>query len=295
MALIPPPYLNAVVSIEIEVEQSKEDGKKFKEMKPIATGFLYGKFIDQKEEIKSYRPFLVTNRHVFQDLDTEQYLDQVHLRFNLSDKKGTKDIVVDLLDSEKKPIWLSHNNTKVDLAVLPINGDVLTQNNIEFYFFRDDDDVLWAKEFEKLGVATGDGIFVLGFPLGIRGDSRNFAIVKNGIIARYDEELLNEHYFFVDSTTYPGNSGGPVIFRPEVVSIQGTTSINRAGLIGVISAGISYSEVAISQQTKRPRIVFEEQTGIVKVVPIDSVNETIEQYLEEKGEPKNVEKVKDKN
>jgi len=293
MALIPPPYLNGVVSIEMEAEKTKDDGTKYLEMQPIATGFLYGRFVSREKENKLYKLYLVTNRHVFQDMNSGEYLKKVHLRFNLVEKKGTKDFVVDLVDNKGKPIWLSHSNKKVDLAVLPIIGNELAANSIDFYFFRDDKDVFLARDFEKLGVATGDAIFVLGFPLGIRGNSRNFAIVKAGVIARYDEELLTEHYFFVDSNTYPGNSGGPVIFKPEVVSIQGTNSINQAGIIGVISAGISYQEVAVSSQTNRPRIIFEEQTGIVKVVPMDSVNETIDQYIKEKGEPEVVEEIKD--
>ena len=151
--------------------------------------------------------------------------------------------------------------------------------------------IFLSKNFKNLGVSTGDGIFVLGFPNGIRGKTKNYVIVKKGIIARYDEELLKEAHFFIDSSAYPGNSGGPIIYKPELVAIQNTKFISRSALIGIISEGITFQEIAISEQTGRPRIAFEEQTGIIKVVPIDFVIEAIDHYEKEKGVPKAKEKV----
>ena len=37
-------------------------------------------------------------------------------------------------------------------------------------------------------------------------------------------------------------------------------------------------DIAVSQQTHRPRIVFEENSGLAEVIPIDRVNETIETF-----------------
>jgi hypothetical protein len=107
MALIPPLYLNAVVSIEIEVEKKRDDGSKYLDTQPIATGFLYGRLISKEEKRKSkfYNPYLVTNRHVFQDENTGELLKKVCLRFNLTEKKGTKNFVVDLVDDlSKQPV-----------------------------------------------------------------------------------------------------------------------------------------------------------------------------------------------
>jgi hypothetical protein len=75
---------------------------------------------------------------------------------------------------------------------------------------------------------------------------------------------------------FPGNSGGPVVTRPEITSIQGTKSFNKAALIGVVSAYLPYRDVAISQQTRRARIIFEENSGLSSVVPIDRVAEVLE-------------------
>lgn len=290
MALIPPDYLNAVVSLEIPGK-----GKTDKDNKTIATGFLYGEQIKriQEKKITFYQIFLATNRHVFEDKGGN-LLEKVLLRFNLSEKRGTKCYQIDLVDKDKKPKWTKHKDDKVDLAIIHLNANAIKNEGIECYFFRSDTDVLFTKDFEEKGISTGDGIFILGFPLGLRGKSRNYAIVKSGIISRTDDEVLKNKYFLIDSSAYPGSSGGPVIYKPEVISIHGTKALNRSGLIGIVSSGITYQETATSIQTGQPRIIFEEQTGLVKVVPIDLINQAIKQYIKSKGKPKESENVKEK-
>jgi len=289
MALIPPDFLNSVTSIEIE--KKKEDGKV--EKIPIATGFLFGKNTGKKdvENNALYSIFLITNRHVFEDAKTKIFRKEVFLRFNIGENQGAKSYKVTLLNEKNQPLWIRHEDENVDIAIFPINGQKLKEEGIRFFFFAEDLHTFLSSQFKEIGISTGDGIFVLGFPLGIRGETRNFVIVRQGIIARADEEVLKKHFFFIDAQIYPGGSGGPVILKPELVSITGTKNVGRAGLIGIISKGITYPEVAISEQTGRPRIVFEEQTGLVEVVPVDSVIEAIDTFLKEKGEPKSKEKI----
>jgi len=289
MALIPPDFLNSVTSIEIE--KKKEDGKV--EKIPIATGFLFGKNTGKKdvENNTLYSIFLITNRHVFEDRESKNYLKEVYLRFNIGENQGAKYYKALLLDKDNQPLWIRHENEDVDIAILPVNAQKLKEEGIKFFFFADDLHTFLSSQFKGEGISTGDGIFVLGFPLGIRGKTRNFVIARQGIIARVDEEVLKEHFFFIDAQIYPGGSGGPVILKPELVAIEGTQSHARAGLIGIISEGITYPEVAVSKQTGRPRIVFEEQTGLIKVVPIDSIIDAINTFLKKKGEPESKEKV----
>jgi len=272
MSLFPTLFLNAVVSIEVEIA----DGKGGTTVKPIATGFLLGRKL--QDESNTYRVYLVTNRHVFVTAQGVP-LREVHLRFNMTDvSKGTKYYKVDLLANDK-PIWFQHTNPAVDIAVLPINTDVLRADTVEWFFFQDNDQAVLARDFTAAGIGTGDGVFVLGFPLGMRGLARNYVIVRHGIIARVDDEVLKDHYYYIDASAYPGNSGGPVIHKPEIVAIQGTTANPQASLIGVISTGVEYQDVAVSQQTGAARVVFTEQTGLIRIVPIDSVLEVVDQNL----------------
>jgi S1-C subfamily serine protease len=218
--------------------------------------------------------FLVTNRHVFQNLKTKELLKNVFFRFNTLENKSHY-FNVELLKNDGTPIWSMYENEKVDLAVLPINAGAINDAKINYHFFSGED-LFDAKDFQTKNISTGDGLFVLGFPMRISGKARNFVIVRQGIIARVDEEVLEDGFFYIDASAYPGNSGGPVIHKPEVVAITGTHSNSSAGLIGVISSGETYSDVAISQQTGEPRIVFTEQTGLVRVVPTELIFEIID-------------------
>jgi Trypsin-like peptidase domain len=131
-----------------------------------------------------------------------------------------------------------------------------------------------------LGVSEGDFAYVIGFPLGMVGDQRSFATVRGGPIARVRDALQGlGGSFLVDACTYPGNSGGPVVLKPELVSVHGTAPQVHAQVIGISSESISYRDVAISRQTQRERIVFEDNTGLTKAHLMDLVDEAVRQHL----------------
>lgn len=286
MSLIPPHYLNSVVSIEIE---SKDTNCKI-QMSSIATGFLVGKSTGKSNDKGPlYGLFIVTNRHVFQNQKTKEFQKNVFFRFNTLDNKSHY-FKVDLLKADNTPLWFMHENEKVDLAVLPINATEINNSKINYYFFCDND-IFYAKDFTEKNISTGDGLYVLGFPMSISGKVRNFVIVRQGIIARVDEEVLENGFYYIDASAYPGNSGGPVIHKPEILAITGTSNNSSAGLIGVISSGETYSDIAISQQTGEPKIIFTEQTGLVRVVPPEFIFEIIDKIFK----PKKTEEAKVKD
>ncbi len=272
MALIPPAYLNSVLSIGVETKNEKGEPI----FKSLATGFLVGKPTGEKNDKGEplFRLFVVTNSHVFYNNKTKQFVKEILFRFNTTDNKSHH-FKVNLINAENKAIWSMHDNEKVDLAVLPINAGAISDVKIDFYFFKEND-LFFAKDFGTKNISTGDGLFVLGFPMSISGKAKNFVIVRQGIIARVDEEVLEDGFYYIDASAYPGNSGGPVIVKPEIVSIQGTTSNNSAGLIGVISSGETYSDIAVSQQTGEAKVIFTEQTGLVRVVPVERIYEIID-------------------
>lgn len=263
MALIPAFFLDCVVAIGFENEN--------KERHYAATGFLYGKLVKQEGERKQYRIFLVTNKHVFNDSKS------AWLRFNPEGDEPAKEFEALLVDKDNKQTWLVHPDPEVDLAILSINAPFLMEQGIRFSYFRNDQHVTTRTQATEIGVSEGDGVFILGFPMGMIGEKRNFVIVKQGIIARI-RDTLAEHSkeFLVDASIFPGNSGGPVVLRPEIVSIQGTKANSSASLLGVVSSYVPYQDVAISAQTKRPRIIFEENSGLASIVPVDYLVEIID-------------------
>lgn len=266
MALLPKQSLDSVVSIGVE-----KDGKFI----ALATGFLLGFQAGEadKEGKAPFKIFLITNRHVFADLK------QVVLRFNLT-QSGSRTYNLILENEKGNKQWLAHPNEKVDVGAININPNQLIQDSIHYDFIRDSD-VAYLDTIRNEGISQGDGVFVLGFPMGLAGKEKNYAIVRGGVIARLDDEIINsENEFLIDSTVFPGNSGGPVFLKPEIMSLQGTKAVSKAYLIGVVKSYIPYEEVAISEQTKRPRIVFVENSGISGVVPMDYVRETVKPLMD---------------
>ena len=122
--------------------------------------------------------------------------------------------------------------------------------------------------------------------MGIAGDEQNYVIVRQGIVARIRDWYEGHFTFFlIDSSIFPGNSGGPVIAKPTIVS-YGTTRPD-AMLIGMVSGYLPYRDVATSNQTGRPKLITEENSGLATIVPMDAIQETVsivvDQYMKEHG------------
>ena len=148
-------------------------------------------------------------------------------------------------------------------------------------FFSSDRHVADKAKMKEIGLAVGDGVFVLGFPMGISGAQRNYVISRSGSIARISDLLDSiDDTFLIDAMIFPGNSGGPVVSAVSLSAINGTKNQNTAYLIGVVRGYLPYNDFAVSQQTGQVRAVFQENSGLAEVVPIDFVNETIQAWQE---------------
>ena len=60
--------------------------------------------------------------------------------------------------------------------------------------------------------------------------------------------------------------------KPEESHVDpGRQGHQGRSLIGVVSSDVPYQEVAIGARAKRPRIIFEDKSGLATVVAVDSV------------------------
>jgi S1-C subfamily serine protease len=265
MALIPPFFVDCVVAIGIGDAEGKRTW--------VASGFLYGYLIGGADK-KGYRVYLVTNRHVFEKLS------KVYIRFNPQADEQARDFELDLKDQNGRLIWLAHPDPEVDVAVVPTNFAVLIEQGLQVGFFQNDQHVAPIEKMRDLGLTEGDFAYVLGFPMGLVGERRNAVVVRSGSIARIRDVLgKTNKQFLVDAFVFPGNSGGPVILRPEAIAIQGTQPHPTAYLIGVVQSYLTYEEAAVSVQTRRTRVVFEENSGLAAAHPVDFIDETIQVHL----------------
>lgn len=167
--------------------------------------------------------------------------------------------------------WISHNNQNIDIAILPylINSD----DNSSFI----SSDLLSNNLDELLELSD---IFYASFQPGINNlevDGSVDPIYRKGFVSRKN----NDGTFYIDATAFPGNSGSPIFNYPNAIEINdnGVVIGNQKPIkiLGVMSAYVPYEDVAISRQTSRPRVIFEENTGISKVFSAHYIKEIINQ------------------
>jgi S1-C subfamily serine protease len=275
MALIPPFFLDCVTAIG----RRRANG----EITYHATGFLYGRF-RQKDPTDGTRlhfgVYLVTNRHVFAG-----QLAAV-VRFNPPAGQPGRVYDLELVDKSGKELWVTHDDSEIDIAATSISARLLREHGIVFSYFQSHAHLMGRERAKATGVSEGDGVFTIGFPLGDPGGERNHAVVRHGVIARIRDYLAGgAKSIIVDASIFPGNSGGPVVTHPENIAITGTSPPASANLLGVVSGYVPYRDIAVSQQTGMTRIVFEENTGLAVVVPIDYVTEIVERAESVKHAP----------
>jgi hypothetical protein len=269
MGLIPPHYLDAVGVLERGV--MAEDSLDFK---PIATGtFLGYETPDQsgvEEGATRHAVFLVTNRHV---VDGE---DELYIRFNQGSGSERFQLVMEHEDGSPAFSVSEH----FDLAICPINAETMRDAGADFSVLPERAH-LDLQGIQSLEIVGGDAVFTLGFPMGIAGTEKKYAIVRSGVVARVDREIVDETgCFLIDCPVFPGNSGGPVVLRPEALALGNQPPRKKVHVIGIVSGYVPYTDTAISEQTQRPRVSFEENSGLAHVVPMDAVNELVKPIMD---------------
>lgn len=266
MAIIPSFFMDAVVALGESVPN--------RGMVWIGTGFLIGK--KEADDPEKSTVYIVTNKHVVNGKR------RLFVRFNNHSLVGVQDLPLNLYyndDGTEMTAFSEHPRAEVDIVAIQIVPQVIIDNHLSLSWIDIDTNTLTLEAMEKTGVGEGNFIYSVGFPMNLVNDSVKAPVCRLGCISRVADAFIDPveaAMFLVDAATFPGNSGGPIFTRPEHVSITGTPSNTNANLIGVVSAYISYSELLISTQTGRERMVQEENSGLTIVHPVDRIKEVIE-------------------
>ncbi|WP_458726838.1 S1 family peptidase [Alteromonas macleodii] len=256
MAMLAPQNLDAVVAIGVENVNSKQW---------IGTGFLVGQKAERNPDITDI--FLITNAHVFDSLS------QVCIRFNDISAQRTLDIPLNLMINGNQK-WSRHPTA--DVAAIYINNSYLIENNVKYRWFDLHNGPLARQDMVNCEICEGDLLYVLGFPMGVVTEIVNHVMVRSGMVSQIQSFLNNRsNDFVIDSMVFPGNSGGPVLMRPEANSIVNTKAHTACSLIGMVKSYIPYSDTAVSNQTGKARITFEENSGLTLVESVDSIIATV--------------------
>ena len=259
MAIIPAFYTSSVTAIGV---RTKTD------IKWIGTGF----FALRKVDDLNARPMLVTNKHVLKDLKS------IVLRFRKKNSEAIETVDAPIVENDKV-LYYVHPNDKIDIAVLPLNGQFITEKDFDFSAFNIDENALTSAELRNEGVDEGSLIHMLGFPMGLVNINSTLPICRLGCIARIsDTQILESYNILIDIQNFPGNSGSPIVTRPEVVSISGTKALNKSVLVGIVHSYIPYMEELINNQTKQVVELRSENSGLALVHPVEFIREVVDLF-----------------
>lgn len=226
---------------------------------PYATGFLVA-----VQNIYH----LVTAAHVVRDIKSGKLLDDEMLAFfNLKDGRVTSRSIKQIKGTFEVN-WIFHQKGEVDIAMIPF-GLVPEKDDVKV--IPDKLFLLPDKLFELYDV------FFLSYQPGFKFQERVVPIIRSGTISIINEDKT----FHVDASAFPGNSGSPVFLKPMPIKFDEkgiSISPDELGgkFIGIIGEYITYQEAAVSTQTGRTRIIFEENTGLSKVWSVTFIREILE-------------------
>jgi hypothetical protein len=192
--------------------------------------------------------------------------------------KQVKDEVATLIGTSGKIQYSEHKDPDVDIAVLRLSGAMIMQKNLLFSSFDIDEDAFDSNKLRESGSDEGSLVYMLGYPLGLVNVSSNQPICRLGCIARMNEAQIQENRnIIVDIQNFPGNSGSPIINRPDVTNITGTKHLEKSVLIGIVHSYIPYKDLLQSAQTKEIVEIRNENSGLAWVHPVEYIRQVIDE------------------
>lgn len=265
MSLISKNYFNCVAALGYQYFDHEAGENKYQW---FGTSILWG----EKGTDGKYNVYLVTNKHVLQ---TPSLTPNIIVRFSPSQSQSANNFILTVKNIQGQPMWIEHPNKDVDIAIIPLNGQLLGMQESLNYFTRENSYL--KQDLINTDVFEGDVCYLLGYPLNII-DMYNliYPVVRRGAVSEIHSYYngYNQCYL-IDINNFPGNSGGPVLLESE--RSEGK-KVDLSKFIGVVKSYIYYRETAASLQTGRHRVIFEENSGLAWVEPVEHIIETVNHY-----------------
>jgi hypothetical protein len=298
---LPDEFLRSVVFLgQREVEHGKE------KLHLGGTAFVVG--VPTREPPVDYHLYLVTARHSIFELEGMDYL----VRANT--KEGCfKEIPIS--GNEK---WWFHptEETSVDVAVLPWqiadDDDTRFLKTDELFLIRE------TESWKDSDVGPGDEVYTVGLFTKLRGETKNFPIVRTGNIAMTPDEMLPEatigkfrgpiEAFLIESRSVGGLSGSPVFVRVTATKNTILTAdsgrkrwgdISVSGPLYLIGLAHGHWEIAPERKNKvKIHAALKDEPsinlGIAVVIPAKKIMEVLNHpeliQMREKDEKRTLEK-----
>lgn len=194
-----------------------------------ATGFFF-----ERED----RLYLVTSRHVFQDLAIQHQPDRLEVDLHLDTSDLTRSVRFSVpLFKGSDALWHQGRDASgdIDVAVIELERAQLPPSAVLHAFTAEH----LTQTFTEVGV--GESLLVVGFPLGFHDMRHHLPVVRHAVIASpYGVRFKGQGYFLTDARTHRGISGAPVVMRDPAAAALGTPLAWK--LLGIHSSSLDVGD-----------------------------------------------------
>ena len=286
MALIDPLILASTLFLYSPIPGKEADvelGTGFIVARPNTYNYERPEEHDFKQaEKETWRLWLVTAAHVIPN-DPKRIVNvEINLSGSLEGRSKKTTIDIPAARWFRHPKYSAQPGTvsEYDVAVTPAEIRTPRWQDIEYSVFPAGQHMS-RQSMRAYGISEGNGVYIMGFPLGRGRGSRNAPMMRHGIIAQVQPYLRGENsWIIIDGTIWGGNSGGPVVTQPHSLAVEGTKSYRKISLIGMV-IGITEGPVRIidgGDSKLDQDIVL--PAGFGFVIPTETINQTIDLLIE---------------
>jgi len=239
---------------------------------------------------------LITARHVIEDGFAGK--EWVYLRVN--SVEGTPRVLRTL-----KSEWLFHPNRNVDIAFLPME---ISQERCDILHVDMEDYVLTEQSIKDNDIGEGDDVFVVGAYVSRVGELKNLPIVRVGNIASMAVEpvwpaSISRPAYLIEVRSLGGLSGSPVFVHVPLIAVKdGQTKFHNGRyeyMLGMVlghhanrhDVDVLPGQEDVMEDSEKADF----STGIAVVVPVEQINEALQQPLVVDMRKRAVEEMKKKS
>lgn len=229
------------------------------------TGFLM--FIPASDTTKRYI-YLITAKHVLLDTN-DSPLNLIYAKFNTKDSTELLKVTLKWSGSEKT-VFI-HPDSTVDLAIIP----VIMPQRLDFTLIPAKD-LIYKSEYDSLGINVGTDVFFTGLFTAFTGNKSIYPIFRFGKICLIPRERIEfngelKDLVLLETSSFGGNSGSPVIFKYINPSNKRTTVKTAGVLIG----GFERKRLIARDKFTNKEIFDTNSIGISAIVPADYIHEIL--------------------
>jgi Trypsin-like peptidase domain len=236
--------------------------------------------------------YLCTCKHVIAETDEErQGANQIELVVSrlVYGQAVAHSRLLPLRDEHGLPLWRQHPDPNVDVFVLGVSHQALAGEDVHpvpIGVFPT------ANQLADAEVEPGDHVSVLGYPGGRTQYPSARPVYRGGVLGtpvighlriRTPAGYAVVPAFWVDGMMVPGNSGSPVILRPERIRVDGQNAVSYPAvpyLLGMI-VGCDYAQVGEIPAPQADQQDLEEAekkkvyAGLALAMNVDTIKEVI--------------------